>query len=270
MEAIDLIIQPDEEEAGAAEILVDGLIGSHPYRFLLDTGAAKTSVVADEYTAGFASHQRDDSSGVFAQSSDDLITVPSIQVGPIARQGFTLSRMAHSGPVNRNLIGMDLLKDFECHFLFDENRLLIGASGAVENDRNFQELFLDARAHPYVDVQFEAAIARAVWDTGAGLTIVDLGFVQRHPGLFSEAGVSLGTDSTGLSLETPMFILDAPMLGNIPFPAPKVACVDLGPVNASLEVPMDLILGYNVLSKANWRFDFPGKRWAITRMLAAD
>jgi len=29
----------------------------------------------------------------------------------------------------------------------------------------------------------------------------------------------------------------------------------------------DLILGYSTLSKANWLFDFPRKKWAISKLL---
>jgi hypothetical protein len=36
-------------------------------------------------------------------------------------------------------------------------------------------------------------------------------------------------------------------------------------VNDSIEVPMDLILGYTTLSQANWLFDFPDKRWTISK-----
>jgi len=43
--------------------------------------------------------------------------------------------------------------------------------------------------------------------------------------------------------------------------------VDLSRANATLDLPMDLILGYTTLRQANWLFDFPAKRWAITRRL---
>jgi hypothetical protein len=38
-------------------------------------------------------------------------------------------------------------------------------------------------------------------------------------------------------------------------------------VNATIEVPMDLILGYSTLNKAHWLFDFPGQRWAVLKRL---
>src|SRR4051812_4429905 len=94
MGGFSLTLKPDAEEAEAAEIYVDGSIGGRPYRFLLDTGAGKSSVVSDEYTSQFASSEKHTSSGVFAKSSENLISVPSIVMGPIVRENFTLVRAA--------------------------------------------------------------------------------------------------------------------------------------------------------------------------------
>jgi hypothetical protein len=259
----NLIIKPDAEEEGAAEIFVDGNLGGHPYQFLLDTGAGQSAVIFDDYTAAFDSSEKRDSSGVFAKSSEDLITVPSIGFGPIAKQNFTLVRKPQRHPDTRNLIGMDVLKDFRLHFFFDANRVSVDAPD--ETEYAWQALFLDGRFHPYVGVGFGGATARSVWDTGASLTIVDTNFVEKYPTYFQEIGQSSGTDSTGATMETPMYIMAETKIGGHRFPPHKVAGVDLSGVNDSIEVPMDLILGYTTLSQANWLFDFPDKRWTISK-----
>jgi hypothetical protein len=263
-----LILKPDPDEAEAAEIYVDGKIGGRPYRFLLDTGAGKSSVINDEYTATFDSAEQHHSSGVFAKSSEDLIIVPSIEVGPILRENFTLVRADPiPGAAERtSLIGMDLLKDFRLYFRFDQNRV------SVDEDAKAlafspQNLLMDERFHPYVDVQFERANAQAVWDTGASLTIVDTNFVNKHPELFQPVGQSTGTDSTGAQMETPMFLMAATMIGGCEFPPHRAAGVDLSAVNATLEISMDMILGYSTLRQANWLFDFPRRQWAISQRL---
>lgn len=265
MSELKLIIEPDADEPGAAEVTVDGTIDGRAYRFLLDTGAAKSGVTLDDYTARFSSSGENHSSGVFASSSDDLITVPRLEVGPLRWQNVTLTRAA-AGPGVRNLIGMDLLNDFRCHFLFDSGRVVLDGDIPVD-ERALIPLLMDQRAHPYVAVTFEDTSAHAVWDTGASLTVVDSNFIDAHPALFAEAGRSTGTDATGTAVETPMFTLSSAAIGGYAFPPLRVAAVDLGPVNASIEIPMDMILGYNVLSRANWLFDFPARTWAITRWL---
>lgn len=264
---LTLIIEHDDEDVEAAELFVEGTIGGHMYQFRLDTGAAKSSVMFDDYTSRFGSEGTSTSSGVFANSSDDLIIVPSIEIGPIVKHNFTLVRAAGRDAGISNLIGMDLLKEFRCHFLFDENRVLIDANDDLNAGYGFQELLLDNKFHPYVDVRCGAVNAKAVWDTGASITIVDSKFIESQPASFREDGSTSGTDSTGVKMETRMFIMAAALIGDHMFPPHRVAAVDLSHVNSTIQVPMDLILGYTTLSKANWVFDFARKRWAISKGL---
>lgn len=265
-----LIIKPDADEPDGAEVLVDGFVGGHPYRFLLDTGAARTAIVFDDYTATFASAEKNNASGVFAPSSEDLITVPSLEVGPISRQNVQIVRPAGQNPHLRNLIGMDLLKDFCCHFCFDQNRVFVDPpeTAASIPTSAFQDLHLSARFHPYVDVLLGSAPASALWDTGASITIADINFINSHPSAFEQVGTSTGTDSTGTQMETPMFLMSESLIGGYRFPPVRVAGVDLARVNATSKRPMNLILGYSTLSKANWLFDIPHKKWAITKTLS--
>ncbi len=203
MGELKLIIQPDQDDAEAAEVLVDGRLGDRPYRFLLDTGAARTSVQLDDYTSTFSSEATSSSSGVFAPIHDDVITVPSLEIGPISKQNFTLVRSNDPHRSIRGLIGMDILKDYCCHFLFAEQRVLLDADRECGAGRPLQPLFLDQKFHPYIEVHFGAATANSVWDTGAGITIADLSFVQKYPALFEAVGQSTGTDAGGVQVQTP-------------------------------------------------------------------
>ena len=111
------------------------------------------------------------------------------------------------------------------------------ASEEIGADYDNQTLILDDRFHPYVEVYCGEHKASAVWDTGAGITVVDIAFIADHPDLFQEAGASTGTDATGLQVETPMFMMAASMIGMTAFPACKVAGVDLSRLNASISIP---------------------------------
>ena len=74
MPEIKFKIKPDEDNPDAAEILVEGYIDDHPYRFLLDTGAATSETQWDDFSSNFRSEEVKKSSGVFAPSERDLIT----------------------------------------------------------------------------------------------------------------------------------------------------------------------------------------------------
>lgn len=266
---IDLQIVPDPEDDEGAHIFVDGHVAGRPYRFLLDTGSAKTCLQTDAYTSSLPSAASYRSSGIFATStSADLITVPSISLGPIRKTEFPVVRVpgAHTGPAN--LIGMDLLGDCRCHVRFDEDRILVNPAGEPAFETGPHALMFNRAGHPYVQVQVDGAYAQSVWDSGASLTIVGLAFVRRYPAAFEEAGFSPGTDATGAIQEGPTFVMSRIAVGEMILPPHTVAGVDLSPVNATIEMPMDLILGYSTMRHANWWFDFPGRRWAITKLLA--
>jgi hypothetical protein len=76
----------------------------------------------------------------------------------------------------------------------------------------------------------------------------------------------LGTDSSGATQKTPLYQVKGFKLGEVQFPEFKTVVVDLSVPNSTIKIPMDFILGYNVQKQANWLFDFPKKKWAITKM----
>ena len=263
MQELRLIIQRDEEDIEAAEVYVDGQISGHPYRFLLDTGAGTTTVLYDAFTASFESAGQTHSSGVFSPKQDDLINVPTLTIGAIHRQGVVVARMAQAAQNVRNLIGMDILKEYALHFRFDERRVLVDPEIDAQS---WQTLFMDKKHHPYMTVQFGGVSAQVVWDTGASITIVDQAFIREHRAFFTPMGASVGTDGTGAQQETPMYEMAAYTIGGWTFAPHKVAGVDLSFVNSTIEHPMTMILGYTTLSQARWLMDFPRARWTITAM----
>ncbi|MGA9533742.1 MAG: aspartyl protease family protein [Anaerolineales bacterium] len=263
---LELIIVPDEAEPGAAAVMVDGSIGSQPYRFLLDTGAATTTVVFDDHTAKLPVTGRKSSSGVFGQSADDLITVPHLTAGPISKRDFQIARLAQGAEARDNLLGMDCLKDAGWHFDFGR-----GKGGRIEllegmQDDSWEELYMDAKSHPYVEVGLDGTTLDAVWDTGAGVTVVDESLVAQHPTCFHPSGTSSGTDSSGATVETEMWMVEGLTIGGKMFRQHKVATVDLSHVNVGLELPMSLILGFTTLILSPWSMDFPGRRWRLGRL----
>ncbi len=266
MAGFDLKLVPDPDEPGAVEVYVSARVGDREYTFLLDTGAGRSSLVFDEYTATFPVTGQHASSGVFAPHSEELITVPQIELGPITRRDFTLSRRSADDRTRRNLLGMDFLHDFGFHFSFSKNRVEVDPE--LETEVALHELLLGKKFHPYIEVRFGERAARAVWDTGASITVVDQGLINLLPEHFQADGVSVGTDATGASMETPMYRMAGAVLGGHAFSSHRVAGVDLSPLKASTDTPMELILGYSTLSQADWFFDFPRRRWGITRINA--
>jgi hypothetical protein len=183
MSKIDLIIIKDKDEMEAAEVMVEGFIDNNKYRFILDTGAARTSVISDDYTCKFECIEKSSSSGLFSKNCNELIKVPKIEIGPISRTDFTIVRADNNNQLRKeNLVGMDILKDYSLYFSFDEGKVIVNP----EDKANFifQELELGTKYHPYINVYFGGIETRAIWDTGAGITVVKMDFIEKNPAFF--------------------------------------------------------------------------------------
>jgi predicted aspartyl protease len=262
MRRVPLVIEPDPDDRDGATVLVDGTVAGRPYRFVLDTGAARTQLMADEYTGSLPAMPGDDSLGALGgRSADPVVVVTDLVVGPLRAARLAVTRTARGGPGHRNLLGMDVLRQHCCHVRLDAAVLELGVPPGRQAG---QDLLMSSRGHPYVEVRWPGVTALACWDTGASATIVNRGFWAGHPGLFEEIGGSSGTDGSGAQATTPVLTMAGPVIGRRSFAPHRVVAADLSRVNASAQYPMDLIIGYPTTRQASWLFDFPARRWALT------
>jgi predicted aspartyl protease len=265
MQTVPLTIVPDPDDASCADVLVDVTVGGRSYRVVLDTGAAHTHLVADEHTADLPVVQCSSSAGALAVGRDELVTVQGVRLGPIAVASLDVVRVPGEQPDARHLVGMDVLRDWCLEVSLSRGLLQIGTPSTAHVPTVVQALEMDDRGHSYVGLTWSGVVARACWDTGAGITVVDAAFAEGHPELFDSAGSAYGIDSTGTRVETPILTMCGPEIGGALFADHRVAVVDLGPANATLEIPMDLIVGYPTIVQADWWLDFPGRRWGFVR-----
>lgn len=259
MPELPLIIEPDADEPDFATVLVDATIAGRPYRLVLDTGAARTQLNADEYTSSLQPLSEDTSSGAFGRSATNpVVTVTDVVIGPLRRVELDVTRSERG---LGNILGMDLLGHYPCHFRLDAGVVELEApSGA----RAGHDLVRGPRGHVYVDVRWPGVTARACWDTGSGPTVVDRDFWLRHRDLFEQIGVLTGTDATGDQRETPLLLMAGPVIGGQEFTRHKAVAVDLSRMNGAAESQVDLILGYPTIRQADWLLDFPAGRWTLT------
>jgi hypothetical protein len=258
---LDFHVLPDIETPEAAEILVNGNVDSEEYEFLIDTGAALTTIVSDKKTINFRKINDHETGGAFRAARNDLVVLPTLQIGPIIRKQFPVVRLAEGTAHRRSLLGMDILKDYCCHFLFGENRVGLD-SGA--NERCLHDLVTSNKCHPYVQIEIGQIKANAVWDSGAGITVVDTAFISQNTALFESCGCSLGTDAAGGQNLTPEFMMKPSRVGDICFDGYKVVGIDLCKINLGQKLQADFILGYNFIKNADWIFDFPRKQWKVS------
>lgn len=256
---VPLIIEPDADDPDFAAVLVDATVAGRPYRFILDTGAARTTLSADEYTSALRPVSEDASSTAFgSRVTAPVVRVTDVVIGPVRIAELDVIR---SGRGAGQVLGMDVIGRHCSHFQFEAGALGLDAPPEVQAG---YELELGRRGHVYLDVHWPGASGRACWDTGAGATVVDRGFWLTHPDLFEQVGVSAGTDANGDRAETPLLLMAGPVIGDRAFARHKAVAVDLCGVNSAADQPMNLILGYPTIRQADWLFDFPARRWALT------
>lgn len=265
--AFEFTVVPDKDDPDSSDVFVDGTVGEKPYRFRLDTGAGRTSIGSDHFTLGFKVVGQTTGAGAFAKVHDDLIEIPQLCVGKLSQSPATVIRTPKNAQDRANLLGMDFMKSHGLHFRYDSNSVHLIDSKKTLGEPLF-DLFVGENGHPYVDLSwYGGARAKGVWDTGAGITLFDSGFVKKHSELFTNAGTSIGTDSSGTTQETPVYLMKGFTLGGKQFPPTKVVVIDLSVPNSTIQTPMDFVIGYNIQKRANWVFDFPQKKWAISKML---
>ena len=112
-------------------------------------------------------------------------------------------------------------------------------------------------------------------DTGAGLTAVDTGFARAHPDLFDPLRSSVGIDASGVEISSDIAIMAACSISDVEFPESACALVDLSALNEHLRLqaiedgdfyePLLFLIGMPLIQLADWDFDFPASKWAITR-----
>jgi hypothetical protein len=273
-----MLVQADPADPDCADVMVPGSIGGRTYWFRLDTGAAVSDVVADEHLAGLTALRSHSSAGAFGQAAvSDIVVVRDLVLGELSIAEMEVRRVP-AGADRQNLLGMDVLGRHCCRFRFDAGLLELTGSPA-DRDQLTLDLTMDDRGHPYVQLDWTGAgtstaaatrvSASACFDSGGGITVVDRAFRDRHPELFTAAGQTAGTDSTGAGFAGPAFWLAGPSIAGTAFPPAKVAVLDLAPVNRDLEFPMDVILGAPTISHANWLFDFPARRMAVPQLVSS-
>ncbi|MHB1431536.1 MAG: aspartyl protease family protein [Streptosporangiaceae bacterium] len=217
-----MIIELDAEDADFAAILVDAVVAGRPYRLLLDTGAARTQLRADDYTSALRPVGADESSASFGGSvTEPVVTVTDLALGSLRLASLDVTRGGHS---RAQVLGMDVLGRYRCHFRLEAGVLELDAPPGTGAGLEFMH---GPRGHVYLDVHWPGVTARACWDTGAGVTVVDHAFWLSHPELFEQVGANSGTDANGDRAETPLLLMAGPVIGQCAFERHKAVAVDL-------------------------------------------
>lgn len=249
-------MDPDPDDPELWLPFLDGAVDGRPYRFLLDTGGGQTRILADAAIAELPVVGTKQSQGVFGTIIDDLVTLKSLEIGPIARSGITVVRTAHDD--RPSLVGMDVLGGMAMVLDLGQAVVDFVPSGSVPTSWPMRR---SPNGQPFLELDFPGTGALACWDTGAAITAVNTAFYEAHQELFTPIGSSTGLDAAGQSRETPTYLMSACTAGGITLAPQKIALVPL-PQNP---MPMEILLGYPAISQYVWTMDYPLNQWSASR-----
>src|SRR3954470_20800006 len=215
MVPVVLRVEPDAEFEECALLCVDGTVSGTPHRFVLDSGSPSTQIADTDALIPASEIGADTAEGLFGSAPVERVvlsdlTVPGLTAGP-----RTVARLRTGGAASRSLLGLDVL---------GEHALLLDGPAATLNTTVAGALAADLplergeRGHRYVPVTLPGGrVVRALWDTGADITVVDRELVTSHPGLFTALGSASGTDSMGATAVTDICRLEAYRIADVLF-----------------------------------------------------
>jgi hypothetical protein len=160
-----------------------------------------------------------------------------------------------------NKLSLDVLSGRQILFDF-KNQTIVFAPQPGLKSKNL--IKLQKRGHLAMAVKIEKKSSFGVWDTGAGLTLVNSEFVKRNPKLFKFIqSVDKGTDGTGKPIQMQLYQMKDLKIGSKSFPNTFVVGMDFMPMREVFNDDVDFVLGFNVISKANWYLDLNSNTWDI-------
>ena len=264
MATVSLVLADDPVDPEAIDVWVDGFVGDTPVRFRLDTGAARCAVPLLDSTQMLTVTGVDSAVGLSGTGlGDDEVVVPRLRLGDLLIEDVAATRSVAGSPLSP-LLGMTALRRFRCEFRFSAHQLELDGRRSPDTG-GWLELRSHVGAQPMVPVDFDTVDVLACWDTGAGLSAVDVDFAHSHPHLFEPVRATHGVDSSGVEMPSELCWMAPFRVGGIAIEPSACAIVDLGPLNAALEQPMSFVLGMPAIVQADWIFDFPHRRWSVRR-----
>jgi predicted aspartyl protease len=254
---VPLEIEPDSDTPGCATIRVKGVAGSRKLSFVLDSGARQTQIVDGAATVSNRKIDPRESRTVFTASPSETGELAELSVAGVRRTGMPVS-IAPQRSRTENLLGVDFLDGHAWRLSLTSEMLASVYPGADDLGWIMER---GQHGHFCVQVRWDAISANAVWDTGAGITVVDQGFAAEHPDLFVINGRSTASDGISVQ-ETDIASMRGPSIELLKFRDSPAAIVDLRALNAGDDLPVDLILGYPLISQADWIIDLRLNRWS--------
>lgn len=230
----------------------------------LDTGSSYTSLSWNEKTKNYAvSGQQTRSSASGIESTEDNIILQNFSIGSAKTEDFKVVRYSEEKNQDSRL-GMSFLKNFNFTFDFD-NEVLIFSKENINlpmfSDSKDQELHLDKHNLMYIELTLGNENYRALWDTGAELSVVNRDLVNRKIEHFNFVmDIPNGVDATGNKIFFKLYKVKNFSINGVSLTG-NILAMDFTPLEKKLGKGVQFIFGFNHIRQLNWFFDLSNKNW---------
>ena len=196
----------------------------------------------------------DTAEGLFGRVPVERVVLPDLTVPGLTAGRRTVARLRSGGAGARSLLGLDVLGAHALLLHGPAATLHTTVAGGLPADLSLER---GERGHRYLPVALPGGrVVRALWDTGADITVVDRELVTSHPELFTAPGSAIGTDASGTTAVTDVCRIEAYRIADVLFASHVVAVADL-------PEPAEMALGHPTLRQATWSMDLPSGRRGV-------
>lgn len=231
----------------------------------LDTGAFFSAV---KFTDATAAYQRVGSiyfgGAAGTRKEIDAIEVENVMVGISSLLGERIGRFNKDDSTAESIVGSNFFASKAFSFEFEETpSLSFGSAVATEDGLEVHKEKVFS-----IPLKLGASTMRGVWDTGAGLSVINQDFVDSYPDEFVFLGDVPGNDLTGSSVPLKLYRLKMMSIGNLEFVDTNLLGMNFDLIHKHLGKNLDFIIGFNTIVRANWAMDLKNRKWSVAPLEA--
>lgn len=252
--SMNISLHPGEMDSGyiMAWTKFDGQMD----RCMVDTGARTTVIKSHILPDAPAVGQIVGGGLIGVQSPADLVNVSEIETGNWVKNNLTIRR-THKLPTNC-ILGNEFFMH-ESLSIDYANQII--STEALLDDEVFPILHFKNQWFGFTTTLDEKSMD-SLFDTGAGLTLIDETLVEELPQHFEYLGKTELVDSTDTKVEASLYKMKSIRFGK--WQANDVVVIAY-PFNAlHKELPsIRIVIGHNIIKKHHWYFNNILKQWGI-------
>lgn len=248
-------------DADSGQFFVTGSVDNVEQDFFLDTGSPHTFVHAiDHLKKKPITHSKSYFSASGQAKQFDYIDVQNLSIGPITSHNVPVA-LIHDLDSEPPKLGLNIFKPHKVEFDFINHQL--SAITSLKSETSFE---LGPKGHIQLVANFGNQKVVCIFDTGAGLSVIDSKFVEKYPDFFqladSEATVG---DANDVNTATAIYNVSTFAIGNVDFSNSTVVALDMDDFKSILGVDHMMILGFNHIVGKRWAFDFELCRYELSK-----